>query len=189
MVKFEARREFLQRRIDLAPDQVEGYTTQIRSGFENFDLKAIRFFLSYYPLVSRKEFNVAVCEQVVFNKCVVAKIAWPKTDADAITMEAHLLEEHGLFAKNKYDILEPIGNNTVDPDLLDLVFVPLLAFDHKGFRVGYGKGYYDRYLSRCREDIIKIGFSFFEAIDAIDDINEFDVPLDYCITPSRLYEF
>jgi 5-formyltetrahydrofolate cyclo-ligase len=55
--------------------------------------------------------------------------------------------------------------------------------------VGYGKGYYDRYLKRCAQDVVKIGFSYFDAIDAIEDINEFDVPLNYCITPMRVYEF
>jgi 5-formyltetrahydrofolate cyclo-ligase len=104
-------------------------------------------------------------------------------------MEAHVLEEHGLFAKNKYNILEPIGNYVLQPDQVDLVFVPLLAFDRLGYRVGYGKGYYDRYLRRCRKDVITIGFSYFEPIDTIRDIDQFDVPLKYCITPSRLYEF
>jgi 5-formyltetrahydrofolate cyclo-ligase len=104
-------------------------------------------------------------------------------------MEGHILEEHGLFAKNKYEILEPIGDHSISPELIDLVFVPLLAVDLRGFRVGYGKGYYDRYLVRCRNNVIKIGFSFFEPIDAINDIGQFDVPLSYCITPSRLYEF
>jgi 5-formyltetrahydrofolate cyclo-ligase len=189
MVKSEVRREYLQKRLDLEPDQIDTYTSQIKSGFEKFTLPGVRFFLSYYPLIGRKEFNVAVCEQVIFTKFPLAKIAWPKTDVEITGMEAHLLEEHGLFAKNKYDILEPIGNNIVGPALIDLVFVPLMAFDLNGFRVGYGKGYYDRYLARTRNDTIKIGFSFFEAVDPIEDINEFDVPLDYCITPSRLYEF
>jgi 5-formyltetrahydrofolate cyclo-ligase len=189
MIKTAVRREYLKKRLDLEPGQIETYTNQIKSRFEVFNLSNVSFFLSYYPLVSRKEYNVAICEKVVHKKYPLAKIAWPKADADIIGMEAHLLEEEGLFAKNKYDILEPIGNNIVAPHLLDLVFVPLLAFDLKGFRVGYGKGYYDRYLMRCRKDVVTIGFSFFEAIEAIKDINEFDVPLDYCITPSRLYEF
>ena len=189
MLKSAVRREYLQKRLDLEPGQIESFSNQIKSGFEVFNLPNVNFFLSYYPLVGRKEYNVAICEKVVFQKYPLAKIAWPKADMDRIAMEAHLLEEHGLFAKNRYDILEPIGNNIVAPHLLDLVFVPLLAFDLKGYRVGYGKGYYDRYLMRCRKDIVRIGFSFFEAIGSIKDINEFDVPLDYCITPSRLYEF
>jgi 5-formyltetrahydrofolate cyclo-ligase len=132
---------------------------------------------------------VSVCDKIVLQKYPRSKIAWPKTDPDIASMEAHILEEHGLFAKNKYNILEPIGNNMVAPEILDLIFVPLLAFDKRGYRVGYGKGYYDRYLARCRKDVTTIGFSFFEPVDAIDDIGEFDVPLRYCITPSTIYEF
>ena len=70
-----------------------------------------------------------------------------------------------------------------------MVFVPMVAFDMKGYRVGYGKGFYDRYLPRCRPDVIKIGFSFFDPVDNIKDIADFDVPLNFCITPSRIYEF
>ena len=51
------------------------------------------------------------------------------------------------------------------------------------------KGFFDRYLKGCREDCIKIGFSYFEPLDSIDDANEFDVPLDFCITPQRIYVF
>ena len=76
-----------------------------------------------------------------------------------------------------------------EPDEIDLVLVPLLAFDQEGYRVGYGKGYYDKFLSQCREDVIKIGLSFFEPVDAISDINQFDMSLNYCVTPQQVYDF
>ena len=72
------------------------------------------------------------------------------------------------------------------PEELDLIFVPLLAYDKKGHRVGYGKGYYDRFLKECKDDCIKIGFSFFEPEDSIEGVNRHDVKLDYCITPERI---
>ena len=117
------------------------------------------------------------------------KVAWPKIAFPTSTMEAHLIEQNKLFIKNKFNILEPLDGDIVPPDLLDIIFVPLIAFDNKGFRVGYGRGFYDRYLPACRPNAIKIGFSFFEAVDRIDDINEFDVPLNLCITPTCIYEF
>lgn len=104
-------------------------------------------------------------------------------------MQAIALNKNTVFAENKFNILEPVSNEVITPQLIDVVFVPLLAFDSKGFRVGYGKGFYDRYLPLCAEDVVKIGFSYFEAIDAIEDVNEYDVPLNYCITPMRVYEF
>ena len=72
---------------------------------------------------------------------------------------------------------------------IDLVLVPLLAFDKNGYRVGYGKGYYDKFLSNCRPDVIKIGLSFFDAVDEIEDIDDYDLPLNFCVTPQRLYDF
>ena len=93
------------------------------------------------------------------------------------------------LVKNSFGIAEPAGGETFSPDEIDLVLVPLLAFDERGYRVGYGKGYYDRFLSECREDVIKIGLSFFEPEEQIDDINQFDIPLNYCVTPQEVYEF
>jgi 5-formyltetrahydrofolate cyclo-ligase len=75
------------------------------------------------------------------------------------------------------------------PEEIDLVFVPLLCVDKKGNRVGYGKGYYDKFLKECRRDIIKIGFSYFEPVEKIDDVNRYDVKLNYCITPESFYSF
>jgi 5-formyltetrahydrofolate cyclo-ligase len=71
---------------------------------------------------------------------------------------------------------------------IDLVIVPLLAFDKYGNRVGYGKGFYDRFLSKCRSNVIKVGVSFFEPADRITDINPLDIRLDYCITPTRVWK-
>jgi 5-formyltetrahydrofolate cyclo-ligase len=189
MLKSLARREYLQQRLQLPAEEIHNFTIAMKQLFSGMQLPPVGALLSYYPLTSRQEFNVAVCDSIVLERNPGAKIAWPKTDTETLSMEAHVLEEHGLFAKNKYNILEPIGNYVLLPDQVDLVFVPLLAFDRLGYRVGYGKGYYDRYLRRCRKDVMTIGFSFFEPIDTIRDIDQFDVPLKYCITPSRLYEF
>ena len=90
---------------------------------------------------------------------------------------------------NAFGIAEPSAGKIVEPDEIDLVLVPLLAFDKHGYRVGYGKGYYDKFLSQCRKDVIKIGLSFFEPVDEIDDINQFDISLNYCVTPQQVYEF
>ena len=70
-----------------------------------------------------------------------------------------------------------------------MVFVPLLALDKKGHRVGYGKGFYDAFLKDCKPDVIKIGLSFFEAEDIVDDVFKSDVKLDYCVKPENVYEF
>ena len=72
---------------------------------------------------------------------------------------------------------------------IDLVLVPLLAFDKRGHRVGYGKGYYDRLLSQVRHDCRKIGLSLFQPVDVIDDIAASDIELDECVTPEGVVAF
>jgi 5-formyltetrahydrofolate cyclo-ligase len=67
--------------------------------------------------------------------------------------------------------------------------VPLLAFDIKGNRVGYGKGFYDKFLSECKPETIKIGLSFFDAEEIVEDTSIKDIQLDYCVTPNRIYKF
>ena len=69
------------------------------------------------------------------------------------------------------------------------MFVPLLAFDTKGNRIGYGKGFYDRFLADCKPETIKIGLSFFEAEKDFNDVSKDDVQLDYCVTPEELFQF
>lgn len=93
------------------------------------------------------------------------------------------------FQKNAWNIHEPMDGRVVDSGVIDVAFVPLLIFDRKGYRVGYGKGFYDKYLQQCKPGCLKIGFCYFEPIDEISDTNEFDVPLNICITPNTIYVF
>mgnify|MGYP001550895887 CR=1 FL=1 len=88
--------------------------------------------------------------------------------------------------KNAYHILEP-ATAELHTGEVDMVLVPLLAFDVRGYRAGYGKGFYDRFLQGL--DTLKIGLSFFGPLEQIDDIDVYDVRLDACITPEKIYRF
>jgi 5-formyltetrahydrofolate cyclo-ligase len=189
MIKSTVRKEFLKRRMNILEEELHHQTALIASSFRKMVFSPVNYLLSYNPLASRHEFDVSVCEDILREQHLMMRVAWPKIHVDLLDMEAALVEKEGLFIKNKFNILEPIGGAVVPPNSFDLIFVPLVAFDERGYRVGYGKGYYDRYLAQCRPDAIKIGFSFFDAVEYIEDIDEFDVPLNLCITPHRIYEF
>ena len=91
--------------------------------------------------------------------------------------------------ENRFGIPEPSYGNSCDILKIDYVFVPLLCFDAAGNRVGYGQGFYDKFLSSCRDNCIKIGLSHFDPINKIEDCNEMDIKLDFCITPNKTYAF
>lgn len=90
---------------------------------------------------------------------------------------------------NSWGILEPQYGTEINSAELDFVIVPMLTFDSNGYRVGYGKGYYDKFLVNCRTDCVFIGVYQFDEFEIIDDIHGADVALDYCITPNQIIEF
>lgn len=189
MIKNTVRKEYLQRRMDIQEEELQQQVALMAFNFKKLVLPPVKYLLSYCPLTDRREFDVNVCEDILQQQNPALQVAWPRIQVHTADMEACVVEKGGLFLKNRFNVLEPISGEIIPPEQLDMVFVPLVAFDERGYRVGYGKGYFDRYLVRCRPNVIKIGFSFFDAVDSIEDINEFDVPLNFCITPYRIYEF
>ena len=105
------------------------------------------------------------------------------------TQLAHyLLTDATKLKLNQWNVLEPINGIKVEPKKLQVVFVPLLAYDCYGNRVGYGKGYYDKFLAKCRRECIKIGLSFFTPEKKIIT-SDLDIKLNFCVTPKKIYDF
>jgi 5-formyltetrahydrofolate cyclo-ligase len=117
------------------------------------------------------------------------RIAYPVSNFKSNTIKAALINEETVYATNNYGITEPKSADFIAPEEIDLVFVPLFICDVQGYRIGYGKGFYDNFLSGCRENILKIGLNYYEPVNKIEDIQPYDVPLNYCITPYNVYEF
>ena len=157
--------------------------------FQTLDLPFLDYVLSFYPIDEYREINSFILTDYLRFRNPGLHICYPKMMEGQTEMQAMICNADSVFESNAHGILEPLDTDAAAPQQIDLVIVPLLAFDENGIRVGYGKGYYDRYLKNCRQDCLKIGVSYFEAVPSIDDANEFDVPLDLCITPQRTYVF
>ncbi len=112
--------------------------------------------------------------------------AYPRVISEKGIME---MAQSTEFANSEWGIPEPVGGSILEPTELDIVLIPLLAFDVNGNRVGYGKGFYDRYLLNCRPDCLKIGISLFDPVERIEDVESHDIPLDMAICPAKLYDF
>ncbi|MDE6100771.1 MAG: 5-formyltetrahydrofolate cyclo-ligase [Paramuribaculum sp.] len=84
-----------------------------------------------------------------------------------------------------FQIEEPSGDDIVDPDRIDLIIVPGVAYDRNGNRVGRGKGFYDRLLGSTRAFTIGVGYDF-QLVNEIET-DPFDVPVDMVITESQAF--
>ena len=145
--------------------------------------------LSYWPLEQFAEVNTFLMTDYLQFRLPGLQLAYPVADFKDHSMKILLVNNDTDFKKNAYGIAEPVNGPQIDPTDIDMIFVPLLAFDKTGHRLGYGKGFYDRFLPACREDCVKIGFSYFEPLEAINGVSHFDVPLTTGITPENIYEF
>ena len=189
MLKKEARTVFRQKRKSISAEEKMKLDDLLLIEFQKLRLPFLSSMLSFYPVEENNEPNTFILTRYLQFSNPGLQIAYPKTDIATYSMQAIVCDDNHVFEKNHLFIHEPTHYESIDPQNIDLILVPLLAFDKKGFRVGYGKGFYDRYLKQCRKDCIKIGLSYFEAVDVIDDSGEFDVPLDFCITPQKVYVF
>jgi 5-formyltetrahydrofolate cyclo-ligase len=147
--------------------------------------KNIHLFL---PIVKFNEMDTFSIINYLGEKYPSLQIVIPRINFE--TMEHIVFDSvQTVLEKNKYDIPEPLGGTLVSAAQIDSVLVPLLAFDKKGHRVGYGKGFYDRFLTQCRPETQKIGLSFFDPVDEITDADAWDVKLNKCICPDKIWEF
>ena len=189
MLKKEIRSIYKKKREEIsAAERMKGDDLLLIQ-FQTIDIPFLDFVLSYYPIEDNKEVNSFNVTDYLRFRNPNLQICYPRTHRSEKTMEAVICHPDSIFQTNEYNIPEPIDTETADPAELDMVLVPLLAFDLKGYRVGYGKGYYDRFLKSCRDNCLKVGFSYFDPVESVDDANDFDVPLDLCITPQRIYVF
>lgn len=157
---------------------------------KKMDWSAFKTLHVYLPIAEAKEPDTFMLLDFFKKEYPHLAIAIPRTDFKNLKIGSVLYDhEYTILGRNRYNIPEPIHGKPVEAHTLDAAIVPLLAYDEQGYRVGYGKGFYDRFLAQCRPDIRKIGLSFFDPEDKIEDINRHDIALDCCITPAKLLEF
>lgn len=187
MTKAELRIKYKELRSKLSEREIEEMSLDIANQLVTLPLWEQRYFHVFLPIVEKKEVNTEFLLHLLAGKD--KDIVVSKSDFEGMGMSHFLLTDATKFTKNRYGISEPVDGLEVPANKIDVVFVPLLAFDKLGHRVGYGKGFYDTFLKECAQDTIKIGLSFFEAETAIEDVWEGDMKLDYCITPKTVYKF
>ena len=187
MDKLELRREYRLKRSQLTSAEIKSCSEQIFSLIKshfNLQKKTIHIFLS---IPNFNEVNTAGFIEFLFElKCTIATSI---THFSPPGLSHCIIDESTAYETDKLGIPCPIQGLAISENKIDLVIIPLLAFDNKGARVGYGKGLYDRFLAQCNPNCIKIGVSLFEPTPSISGVNKNDVRLDYCATPNKIHIF
>jgi 5-formyltetrahydrofolate cyclo-ligase len=189
MLKSEARKHFLEKRLALSPQERAKLDDLMLIQLQTVPLPFITFLMSYWSIEKNKEPNTHLFSDYIEFRNPELITCYPKINPADGTMLAIQANDDTRFRKNKFEIYEPEDGDRVSASGIDIIFVPLLAVDKRGYRAGYGKGYYDRFMAGCRSDCTRIGFSYFEPLDTLEDTHEFDVPLNLCVTPTAVYVF
>lgn len=192
MRKAALRKEFLQKRKDAGGAWLAEKNALIALNLEKYlHGKAFQVLHTFLPQLNAREVDTFGIICMLRKSFPVMRIAAPYIIPGTREMEHFLLTPFTQLVTNQWRIPEPDPSTSekILPEEIDIVLVPLLAFDHKGYRVGYGGGYYDRFLPQTRPACIKMGVSLFEEAAEIEDIDQYDIPLDLCLTPERVYDF
>lgn len=187
MEKLELRKKYNKLRAELSKDEIDNFSFRILENLKSQDIWKKKYYHVFLTMKNKKEIDTSIIIDELWNnnKLISTSVSNFKNN----TLENFRFTSNTEIEVNSWGIPEPVNAEAINDKEIDVVFVPLLAFDKKGYRVGYGKGFYDRFLANCREDVIKIGISFFGVEESIDDVHEADIKLDYCVTPSKTFVF
>jgi|SRR5688572_26240427 5-formyltetrahydrofolate cyclo-ligase len=190
MTKAELRKFYLNERLSLSDKDLEKFNAAICDNFfAQVDLQNIKVLHSFVPMLNTKEPDTWKIINKISQQIPHIKISLPKINLKSIEIENFYFDNEEQLKPNAWGIPEPEYGERTKTDDIDLVLVPMLIADRQGHRVGYGKGFYDKFLATCQPSCVSVGLCFYEPIDRIDDVNELDVPLKYCATPTKVHRF
>lgn len=189
MTKTELRAYYRDLRAKLTPSEELEFNLSLLHHLKSLEWQNVKFCHIFLPIEKFHEPNTYLLISFLKENFPDVQIVISKSNPQGNDMSHYLYDDNLALTYNKWGIPEPVEGVYVDEKSIDVVLVPLLISDKVGNRVGYGKGYYDRFLALCRPDVMKIGLSFFEPIDLIEDVDPFDIPLDMCVTPTTIYYY
>lgn len=187
-MKNNLRKEILEKRKNLPSEEVKQSSEKILDFILSSDFyKNSKVIMAYIDFRNEVMTEKLIKTAISDGKRVVVPISIVETRQLLLSEIINYEEE---LEESTYGILEPKKEyiREVDPSLVDLVLVPGVAFDRRGFRIGYGAGYYDRFLEKVRKDTEKVALAF--DIQMVDNAyeDEHDFPVEYIVTESGIIE-
>ncbi len=179
---YKAKRKALS--VEEKHQKLEGLKKQ----FDHFKLELPKIVKLYQPMETRNELPVQWLREKIKALQPAALFAYPHCLQNG-EMHARIDNADTVWKESAFGVLEPVEGEIIEPHHIDWVIVPLLCFDNQGYRVGYGAGFYDRYLKLVSPQCKTIGLSWFPPVEKIEGIYAGDVAIKYCITPEAVYAF
>ena len=190
VTKAELRKTYLKWKKSLSDEEARVKSREITElFFAQFNLQNVRNLHIFLSIPAASEIDTTCLIKRLWAEFRQIKTIVPRINRETDRLESVEYNSQSKLVTNSWGIREPSENKLVAPENIDLVIVPLLCFDRRGHRVGYGKGYYDKFLAECRPGCVKVGVSYFEPVDEISDIHGGDVKLDRVVTPEKVWKF
>lgn len=184
MTKQEIRKIYMDKRLSLSEGE---WATRNRLICENFfahiDLSFVSVLHTFLPIEKTREPDTWMIIDRLRREFPHIRISIPRINNETSIVDNFYFEGLHQLEKNTWGIPEPKQGVPTPTEKIDAVLVPLLAFDRHGNRLGYGRGFYDKFLATCKPDCKKIGLSFFPAIEGALPTEPYDIPVDLVVTP------
>ena len=185
LTKLALRKSFLKKRLALSGQEHEDKSFAIANNCLTLPIWHLEYYHIYLPIKAKAEIDTTLILTLLQGKD--KQVILPRTKGSEL--EHILLTDITKLKINGLGIPEPEKGIKISPEQIDVIFLPLLAWDKSGNRLGYGKGFYDNFLSLCKTNTLKVGLSFFDPVDKIVDIRSEDIRMDFCVNPEGIKKF
>ena len=186
--KNELRQDYRQLRKQLSGDEVNDLSRKITKqlGIWLDGQEGLTHFHLFFPIAKFNEVNTFYIQQLLEEQDKT--LFTSQVNRDENRLDTLQLPPDATFFLDEWGIPVPQESVRITSTKIQVVFVPLLAYDKSGHRLGFGKGFYDRFLASLDQPVLKLGLSFF-APEELIPVEPHDIPLDYCITPGQVWSF
>lgn len=193
MIKSDLRSIYLAKREALSSSEKAAIDAALLNGVKQLPLQEVEVVHVFLPILSKNEIDTWPIIRHVWDSYPEITIVVPVSNFKLREMTSVVLTPTTEIAVNKWGIPEPIkgqiGYLEIPASQVDFVLVPLLAVDKTGQRVGYGAGFYDRFLETTKPTVVTVGLSQFSILDVpISDVLPTDIAIQQVITPQGIIQ-